>query len=199
MGDVAWNFAGLMHAQTTGTYFGSPVNNSYGNFVDTSGYIGVQFLIPSSGFHFGWILYEHTGGATSRIVSWAYEETPGASILAGDEGAATVVELASFDARAASGGVRLTWETASEVHNEGFRLWRADRPEGEFVQVTESMISAQGSPVEGASYDWTDAGVEPGSTYLYKLEDVDIYGNSTFHGPVVVTMDAQCFVEALAR
>ena len=130
------------------------------------------------------------------FIDWAYEDQPDTTIQAGDTGQ-TLVELASFTARATPGGAELSWETASEVRNEGFHLWRADGPDGEFVQVTESMISAQGSPVEGASYDWTDPGVVPGMTYLYKLEDVDIYGNSTFHGPVEVVMGAQCFVEAL--
>ena len=118
-------------------------------------------------------------------------------ILAGDEVGQTLVDLASFTAKAIAGGVELSWETASEVDSEGFHLWRAEGPEGEFVQVTESMISAQGSPVEGATYDWTDPDVTAGSTYLYKLEEVDVYGNSTFHGPVEVLTGAQCFVEAL--
>jgi hypothetical protein len=41
--------------------------------------------------------------------------------------------------------------------------------------------------VSGASYVYTDADVVKGVTYYYKLEDVDIHGVSTFHGPVSAT------------
>ena len=115
---------------------------------------------------------------------------------AADPDCTTLVELASFDGRAVIGGVKLSWETASEIDNEGFALWRAEGPDGEFVRVTETMISAEGSPVEGASYVWKDEAVALGSTYLYKLEAVDVYGSSIFHGPVEVTTDTQCFLGA---
>ena len=39
----------------------------------------------------------------------------------------------------------------------------------------------------GASYSYIDDTVANGITYYYKLEDVDIYGTSTFHGPVSAT------------
>jgi len=38
----------------------------------------------------------------------------------------------------------------------------------------------------GAVYVWLDATVQAGLTYYYKLEDVDIYGHTTLHGPVQV-------------
>ena len=38
----------------------------------------------------------------------------------------------------------------------------------------------------GAVYVWLDEAVQAGLTYHYKLEDVDIYGHTTLHGPVQV-------------
>jgi len=35
-------------------------------------------------------------------------------------------------------------------------------------------------------YVWLDGTVQMGRTYYYQLEDVDIYGNATMHGPVQV-------------
>jgi hypothetical protein len=60
---------------------------------------------------------------------------------------------------------------------------------GPRVKLNAAMIPskvAPGSPF-GAAYSLVD-GVPPKSTYYYWLEDVDIYGVRTLHGPVPVTM-----------
>ena len=44
-----------------------------------------------------------------------------------------------------------------------------------------------GSP-QGHAYTWTDAAVEPGATYWYWLEDVDLSGATTLHGPISATV-----------
>jgi hypothetical protein len=44
---------------------------------------------------------------------------------------------------------------------------------------------APGQP-GGAVYVWTDANVRPARAYYYKLEDLDIYGGTTVHGPLDV-------------
>ena len=54
-------------------------------------------------------------------------------------------------------------------------------------KVNEGMIPAEGSPTEGASYDFVDDGVKNRKTYSYKLEDVDLNGVTTEHGPVSAT------------
>lgn len=93
----------------------------------------------------------------------------------------TLVELSSLSATAADGGVQVAWETASEVDNAGFNLYRADSADGEYVKLNDGLIPAQGGPTQGASYSFLDAGSGGG---YYKLEDVDTSGASTFHGPV---------------
>jgi hypothetical protein len=40
---------------------------------------------------------------------------------------------------------------------------------------------------QGASYQWQDAKVEAGDTYWYWVEDVDLSGVATRHGPVSVS------------
>jgi hypothetical protein len=40
-----------------------------------------------------------------------------------------------------------------------------------------------GSPV-GGSYQFLDETAEPGAPNYYWLEDVDLYGQTTLHGPV---------------
>jgi hypothetical protein len=49
------------------------------------------------------------------------------------------------------------------------------------------MRCATTTPSSGATYEFADGDVENRNTYYYKLEDVDIYGTSTIHGPVKAT------------
>jgi len=96
----------------------------------------------------------------------------------------TVVTLTSFNATAANGKVSVAWTTGSEVDTAGFNVLRATALAGPYAKVNAALIPATGTNVAGASYTWTDAAVAAGTTYYYKLEDVDTKGGSTFHGPV---------------
>jgi hypothetical protein len=101
--------------------------------------------------------------------------------------AVTAVDLASFTAEPQGRAVLLAWETASEVDNLGFHLYRAMSPEGPRTQLDDRLIPGQmpGSPA-GAAYTFLDQTAVPGLTYYYWLEDVDVYGVGTLHGPVSV-------------
>jgi len=99
----------------------------------------------------------------------------------------TAIELASFTAEANGGAVTLAWETAAEIDNAGFNLYRAASADGPWTQVNGALIAAQGGPASGAAYNFVDAGLATG-TYYYQLEDVDYNGVATLHGPVQVTL-----------
>ena len=96
----------------------------------------------------------------------------------------TLIELASFTATPFDRLVVLEWVTASEIDNAGFNLYRAEGENGEYVKLNAALIPADGSPTEGAVYQFMDEDVQNRVTYYYKLEDIDIYGKSTLHGPV---------------
>ncbi len=98
----------------------------------------------------------------------------------------TAIHLVSFTAEASDEGVTLTWETAVEIDNAGFNLWRSLAAGGTYVKINDKLIAAQGDGVSGANYTYLDTAVAGGVTYYYKLEDVDYYGVSAFHGPVSV-------------
>jgi hypothetical protein len=104
----------------------------------------------------------------------------------------TAIELASFTATPQASAILLQWETATELDNLGFNLYRANMPDGLRTQLNASLIPAQnpGSPV-GATYTFLDEGVQPGLTYHYWLEDVDVYGVGTLHGPVAAIAPGQ--------
>ncbi|MBN1920535.1 MAG: hypothetical protein JW892_04775 [Anaerolineae bacterium] len=100
----------------------------------------------------------------------------------------SAVDLARFEATAQDDGILIEWETATEIDNLGFNLYRSTAADGTYVKLNEELIPTQvPGAVFGAAYTWLDEGVAPGVTYFYKIEDVDIEGKATLHGPVQAT------------
>jgi len=99
----------------------------------------------------------------------------------------TLISLSSFDAKEIWRFVILTWKTESEINNAEFNIYRAESEAGEYVKINSSLIPAKGSATEGANYRYIDLTTKSGTTYYYKLEDVDMSGIATMHGPVSAT------------
>jgi hypothetical protein len=98
------------------------------------------------------------------------------------------VGLLYFRAVAGPDFIMLEWETAQELDNLGFNLYRGLT--GDFdqaVKLNSSLIPGQTGDATGAFYQWPDNNVEIGVQYTYWLEDVDINSNSTVHDPVTAT------------
>jgi hypothetical protein len=103
----------------------------------------------------------------------------------------TAVELAAFDVEAQGDDIVLSWQTATELDNLGFNIYRADSADGPQTRVNERLIPAQGAgDVGGASYSFVDETAATGRTYYYWLEDVDVDGVATKDGPVEVSVPA---------
>lgn len=98
------------------------------------------------------------------------------------------VELASFTAAAGNGVVTLRWVTQSEINNERFDVLRAQERNGVY-QVIGSR-PGQGNSNAPTSYSFADNLVANGTTYWYKIADVDVNGVRTEHGPVSATPQA---------
>ncbi len=103
----------------------------------------------------------------------------------------TAVELAALDAAPQGDGVLLTWETASEIDNLGFNIYRAEAQVGELIKINPNLIPAKslGSSM-GAAYSFLDESAAPGATYYYWLQDLDMSGGSAKHGPVIAQAGA---------
>ena len=114
-------------------------------------------------------------GTKSREIRFALSESIKES---------TLVTLISFSAGWRDRKIFIEWESAIETDNAGFHLWRATGEgwkNGDYstvVRLNDQLIPAQG---DGASYSHIDFDVEPGITYYYALEDVDLFGISTIH------------------
>jgi len=98
----------------------------------------------------------------------------------------TLVNLISFTAVEVPGGIFVEWETASELNNAGFHVWRSLARDGQYERITRYLIPAEGSVTQGSRYHYGDTSVELGNTYWYQLEDIDTHGTSTFHDPVCI-------------
>ena len=118
-----------------------------------------------------WILTEHTN----------QNNPPGLYTVCR---AATAVRLSSFTATGADGAVELVWETASELNNLGFHLYRSTSESGSYARITTSVVPGLGSSPAGARYSYRDTGLTNGVTYYYELEDIETTGVTERHGPV---------------
>jgi hypothetical protein len=83
--------------------------------------------------------------------------------------------------------VIIQWRTDSEINNAGFNLYRSESREEGYIKISNALIPAKGSATQGAAYEYVDKKVKNRKTYYYKLEDIDLSGKSTMHGPVSAT------------
>ena len=101
------------------------------------------------------------------------------------------VTLAGFDAQAQAGHVLVTWETVSELGTAGFNLYRTETAEPPSAADLLTTVPSQGpGSTQGFFYSYRDNAVTAGETYWYWLEDVDLSGATTIHGPVSVVFTA---------
>ncbi len=155
-------------------------NAGWINFAPANGGVTVSAAGEFSGYawgeNIGWIKFNGTA-----LNSTAYKVATAGPLA---------VTLADFSAVQQGDVVLLTWETNSELNNRGFNLYRGTSAAGPDRQLNETLIpsQSQGNP-GGFIYTWEDrADLVVGATYFYWVEDVDIYGTTTMHGPVSVTM-----------
>ncbi len=94
------------------------------------------------------------------------------------------VKLVSFTADGGMNAAFLQWTTSAENENLGFNVHRSSSGEGPYQQVNNQLIPGVGSSSVPNDYFYTDTLFGRGTRIFYKLEDVDVHGASTFHGPV---------------
>jgi uncharacterized repeat protein (TIGR01451 family) len=102
----------------------------------------------------------------------------------------TAVDIAAFHAhRQSNGSVVLEWKTQEESRNLGFHVYREQN--GGRQRITPSLIAGSALLLRGSlpqhaakAYRWIDAQPDLGTTYW--IEDLDINGTRTMHGPASV-------------
>jgi uncharacterized repeat protein (TIGR01451 family)/CSLREA domain-containing protein len=101
----------------------------------------------------------------------------------------TAVKLISFSAKAFDSGVLIEWNTGQEADNLGFNIYREE--DGRRTRVTpeivagSALLAGSGTVLTaGKTYAWWDALPKGKQNAHYWLEDIDLNGTRTLHGPV---------------
>lgn len=125
------------------------------------------------------------GSSLNATISYAGGD--GNDVVITAVNAPTAVTMASFNATSYDSGTLVEWQTGYEVGNLGFVVYREER--GQRVAVTPSLLAGSalragaGTPLTaGLSYAWWDGGAASGASYW--IEDWDVDGTRTLHGPV---------------
>jgi hypothetical protein len=113
----------------------------------------------------------------------------GQSFTVNQTGTPTVVTLASFTADGYADGVYLQWQTGMEVETLGFHVYREQN--GQRTRITPEIVAGSAliagnktTLTAGNAYAWWDAISKDKQDAQYWLEDIDIDGKSTLHGPI---------------
>lgn len=80
--------------------------------------------------------------------------------------------------------ITVEWQTETEINAAGFNVYRAMAEAGPYTKINEQLIPVQGGPTAGASYTFVDDVVSPGTTYYYRLEDVELDNSTEQHPPI---------------
>ena len=101
------------------------------------------------------------------------------------------VELSHFAATiTAQNYVQITWTTQSESNITGYNIYRNDSIDlGSAIKVSEMIEGTNTS--EACTYTYLDKELEQSGTYYYWLQNVEMDGYTSYHGPVSVTFTAE--------
>jgi predicted extracellular nuclease len=102
----------------------------------------------------------------------------------------TAAKLTNFAAMEYGSEVLLQWQTGEEVDNLGFNLYREEA--GRRTRLTPQLVAGSAlvagerlTLAAGRAYAWWDAQPTPDAQYW--LEEIDLAGKRTWHGPIQVT------------
>jgi hypothetical protein len=140
-----------------------------------------------------------TGALGNTVVTNANALTSNPTIDFGFVLPPTAIRLDNLAAYTDGNSVSLKWSTGGESHNLGFNLYRETNGKRELLNAAPIAGSALRSSVElqasAESYGWNDNDAKLGAVYY--LEDIDIDGTSTMHGPISPTF--KVFVNKFER
>lgn len=97
------------------------------------------------------------------------------------------VELISFTAEVKESIVQLSWQTATEINNNGFEIQRRF---GEEEWNNIGFVEGQGNSISPKSYSFTDKSLFGGNKFQYRLKQMDTDGSFEYSNMVEVEMHA---------
>ncbi len=104
------------------------------------------------------------------------------------------VHLISFSAREYNGNIILEWITGSEFNTLGYIISRRKENQIDWQEIssyrTNDNLKCQGNSTYRQEYIFTDTNVHIGSTYYYRLCDIDYDNKVTLHDIISITLKA---------
>jgi len=97
-------------------------------------------------------------------------------------------EISTLEARPIGGagdGIDITWETTSESRLIGFNVLRVREDGGSEVVANPVWIPALGDRARPTSYHFLDRDVDPGASYIYRVQGITMDGLTSTSDPVV--------------
>ena len=131
-------------------------------------------------------LYGENGGGNVFRISYSGPDTGGATVVIPTSAMCSrqfsgplPVTLTAFTAQAESRAARLSWNTATELHNDRFDLERS-RDGVTFQKFAE--VKGAGSSISAHDYSYLDANAAEmgGGHVYYRLRQVDLDGSSEY-------------------
>jgi len=122
--------------------------------------------------------FNYNGSTWSSVTTTDYEMR---AII--DDPNALPVELSTFTALSVNSGVELKWSTATEVNNYGFEVERKSNSTWEDI----AFISGYGNSNSPKQYSYTDNNLNGGSSFQYRLKQIDNDGQFEYSNIIEVT------------
>ncbi|MGC2236352.1 MAG: C25 family cysteine peptidase [Pyrinomonadaceae bacterium] len=189
-----YNFCGLSPVQyrvvinSPGGTSSTPTSNNPNDNIDSddNGFTGSAPFVGRIVSGLVTINPGSTGAAGSNTVTNSSALTSDPTVDFGFVLPPTAIKLDSFAAFTDGNTVSLKWSTGGEAANLGFNVYRETNGMRELMNAAPIAGSALRSSVEllasGESYGWTEA--DASRSAVYYLEDIDIDGTTTMHGPI---------------
>lgn len=173
--NIAWTWGAFNDFTATG---GTPTSAQGYTLISSTGC--ASQTIDFTGWEGDWFSSQPTFDVTTKVSATSCTINMGA--------AASAVSLLSFTATPYNAEVDIRWTTNVERNHYGFNLYRTNADSTRFQQINRELIrNIVNSGSNQGKYRFIDQDLDNGTRYYYYLEDVDLTGKKTLHGPVYAT------------
>lgn len=175
MSNIAWNWGNF---NTFTTNANTPANTAPYLILSSTGCNSQT--VDFTGWSGDWFESTATFDVTTKIAATGCTLNMGSS--------ASAVSMHSLAAVPYNAKIDIRWETNTEQNHRGFNVYRSNADASEFQQINPTIIKNLFNAGQAkGKYRFVDADVTNNKAYYYYVEDVEIDGDTTLHGPVFAT------------
>ncbi len=176
MANIAWNWGDFNSFDPANP--NTPANTENYQIISSTGCAAQT--VDFTGWSGDWFEATQTFDVTTKV------SASGCTINMGSS--ASAVSMHSLAAVPYNSKVDIRWETNTEQNHRGFNVYRSNADASEFQQINPTIIkNIFNAGQSKGKYRFVDADVSNDMTYYYYVEDVEVDGDTTLHGPVLAT------------